>query len=53
MYGRRNSQDRTIKQILGHLVDSASNNMHRIVHFQYHDSPLHFPNYATNGNKDR
>ncbi len=51
--GRRNSQDRTIKQILGHLVDSASNNMHRIVHFQYRDCPLDFPNYATNGNNDR
>ncbi|HPR30493.1 MAG TPA: hypothetical protein PLK12_00295 [Prolixibacteraceae bacterium] len=50
---KRNSQDRTIKQILGHMVDSASNNIHRIVHLQYQDSPLRFPNYATNGNNDR
>jgi hypothetical protein len=50
---RRNSQNRTIKQIVGHLVDSASNNTHRIVHLQYQDSPLVFPNYATFGNNDR
>ncbi len=50
---RRNSQNRTIKQILGHLVDSASNNTHRIVHFHYQTSPLIFPNYATFGNNDR
>lgn len=50
---KRNSQDRTIKQILGHMVDSASNNTHRIVHLQYQNSPLSFPNYATNGNNDR
>ncbi|BDX38818.1 hypothetical protein CYCD_21730 [Tenuifilaceae bacterium CYCD] len=50
---RRNNQNRTIKQILGHLVDSASNNNHRIVHMQYREDPLEFPNYATNGNNDR
>ena len=50
---RRNSQNRTIKQILGHLIDSASNNTHRIVHLQYQDSPMEFPNYATKGNNDR
>jgi hypothetical protein len=50
---KRNNQDRTIKQILGHMVDSASNNIHRIIHLQYQDSPLRFPNYATNGNNDR
>lgn len=50
---RKNSQNRTIKQILGHLVDSASNNTHRIVHLQYQLSPLIFPNYATEGNNDR
>ena len=49
----RNNQDRTIKQILGHLIDSASNNIHRIVHLQYRESPLEFPNYATFGNNDR
>lgn len=50
---KRNSQGRTIKQVLGHLVDSASNNNHRIVHLQYRENPLEFPNYATNGNNDR
>jgi hypothetical protein len=50
---RRNSQNRTIKQIVGHMIDSASNNTHRIVHLQYQTSPLSFPNYATNGNNDR
>jgi hypothetical protein len=50
---RRNSQNRTIKQILGHLIDSTSNNIHRIVHLQYQPSPLTFPNYATFGNNDR
>ena len=53
IFQRRNSQNRTIKQILGHLVDSASNNTHRIVHLQYQTSPLTFPNYATCGNNDR
>lgn len=50
---RRNSQNRTIKQIVGHLVDSASNNTHRIIHLQYQDSPLIFPDYANLGNNDR
>ena len=50
---RRNSQNRTIKQILGHMVDSASNNTHRIVHLQYQKSPLIFPDYANLGNNDR
>jgi hypothetical protein len=50
---RRNSQNRTIKQITGHLIDSTSNNIHRIVHLQYQESPLIFPNYASNGNNDR
>jgi len=50
---RRNSQNRTIKQILGHLIDSVSNNTHRIVHLQYQPSPLVFPNYASFGNNDR
>jgi len=49
----RNSQNRTVKQILGHLIDSTSNNIHRIVHLQYQQSPLTFPNYATYGNNDR
>jgi hypothetical protein len=50
---RRNSQNRTIKQILGHMIDSASNNTHRIVHLQYQSSPLIFPDYASLGNNDR
>jgi len=50
---RRNSQNRSIKQIVGHLVDSASNNTHRAVHLQYRETPLDFPNYATFGNNDR
>jgi hypothetical protein len=50
---RRNSQNRTIKQILGHLIDSTSNNIHRVVHLQYQPSPLTFPNYASLGNNDR
>jgi len=50
---RRNNQERTIKQILGHLIDSTSNNTHRVVHLQYQISPFFFPNYATFGNNDR
>jgi len=50
---KRNSQNRTIRQILGHMVDSASNNTHRVIHLQYQDSPLIYPNYANNGNNDR
>ena len=50
---RRNGQNRTIKQIVGHMVDSASNNTHRIVHLQYQPSPLIFPDYANLGNNDR
>ena len=50
---RKNSQNRSARQILGHLVDSASNNTHRIIHLQYRENPMSFPNYATNGNNDR
>jgi hypothetical protein len=50
---RRNSQKRNIKQILGHMVDSASNNTHRIIHLQYQTSPLIFPDYANLGNNDK
>jgi len=49
----RNNQVRNIKQILGHLIDSTSNNTHRVVHLQYQKSPFSFPNYATFGNNDR
>jgi len=48
-----NSQNRSIKQIVGHMIDSTSNNLHRIVHLQYNETPLVYPNYATNGNNDR
>lgn len=50
---KRNKQNRTIKQILGHLIDSASNNTHRIIHLQYQESPLIFPDYANFGNNDK
>ena len=50
---RKNKQDRCIKQIVGHMVDSASNNIHRIVHLQYQQSPFIFPDYAHFGNNDK
>lgn len=53
MMNQRNNQNRSIKQIIGHMVDSVSNNTHRIIHLQYQASPFVFPNYATNGNNDR
>jgi hypothetical protein len=49
----RNRQNRNIKQILGHLIDSVSNNTHRVIHLQNLPSPLVFPNYASFGNNDR
>ncbi len=50
---RKNSQNRSIKQIVGHMIDSASNNTHRIIHLQYQQSPLIFPDYANFGNNDK
>jgi hypothetical protein len=50
---KQNSQNRTIKQIIGHMIDSASNNTHRVVQMQYRETPLRFHNYATYGNNDR
>ena len=41
---RRNKQNRTIKQILGHLIDSAANNHQRMIRLQYIDK-LEFPDY--------
>ena len=41
---KRNNQNRTIKQILGHLIDSASNNHQRMIRLQYHET-LDFPDY--------
>lgn len=49
---KTNQQHRTVKQIVGHLCDSASNNTHRIVHLQYQNSPLIFPDYANLGKND-
>ena len=49
---KTNKQNRTIKQIVGHLCDSASNNTHRIIHLQYQSSPLIFPDYANLGKND-
>lgn len=53
IYNPKNAQNRSIKQIVGHMVDSASNNTHRVVHLQYQKSPLEFPNYATYENNDK
>jgi hypothetical protein len=50
---RRNSQNRTIKQIVGHMVDSAANNTHRMVFMQHRESPFSYPNYAIHGNNDK
>ena len=41
----KNRQNRTIKQILGHLIDSASNNHQRMVRLQYSKDLLFFPDY--------
>lgn len=41
---RRNGQNRNIKQIIGHLIDSCANNHHRIVRLQY-TKRLLFPDY--------
>lgn len=50
---RKNSQNRSIRQIVGHMVDSASNNTHRIIHLHYQNSPVKYPDYANLGNNDR
>ena len=41
---KRNQQNRNIKQIVGHLIDSSVNNHHRIVRLQYLKR-LSFPDY--------
>ncbi len=41
---RYNSQNRSIKQILGHLIDSAANNHQRMIRLQYNKN-LKFPDY--------
>lgn len=43
---RYNVQKRNIKMLLGHLVDSASNNQQRIVRLQYAVRMLVFPDYT-------
>jgi hypothetical protein len=50
---RKNSQNRSIRQIVGHMVDSATNNTHRLVHMNYQKSPVNYPDYANLGNNDR
>ncbi|MBP2637091.1 MAG: hypothetical protein H6Q72_2998 [Firmicutes bacterium] len=50
---RLNNESWTIKETVGHMVDSASNNTHRIIHLQYQPSPLTYPDYANLGNNDR
>lgn len=47
---RRNHQNRTIKQLLGHLVDSASNNHQRMIRLQYNDN-LVFPDYTQDNDR--
>ena len=50
---RKNSQGRSIRQIVGHMVDSATNNTHRVIHMHYQESPVKYPDYANLGNNDR
>lgn len=47
---RRNHQNRTIKQLLGHLIDSASNNHQRMVRLQY-NKILIFPDYTQDNDR--
>lgn len=47
---RRNSQNRTIKEIIGHLIDSACNNHQRIIRLQY-NKILDFPDYRQDNDK--
>jgi len=50
---RKNSQDRSIRQIVGHMVDSATNNIHRVIHMHYQESPVRYPDYANMGTNDK
>lgn len=47
---RRNHQNRTVKQLLGHLIDSASNNHQRMIRLQYNDN-LVFPDYTQDNDR--
>ena len=38
---RKNSQDRSIRQIVGHMVDSATNNIHRVIHMHYQEKQIY------------
>lgn len=42
---KRNNQNRNIKQLVGHMIDSACNNQQRMVRLQYNKS-LVFPDYT-------
>ena len=46
----RNGQGRTVKEIVGHMIDSASNNHQRIVRLQYNDE-LVFPDYGQDNDR--
>ncbi len=47
---RRNHQNRTVKQLVGHMVDSASNNQQRMTRLQYNDV-LEFPDYTQDNDR--
>jgi hypothetical protein len=46
----KNSQNRTIKQIVGHMIDSASNNHQRMVRLHYNEY-LDFPDYRQDNDR--
>lgn len=50
---RKNHQQRSIRQLVGHMIDAASNYTHRVIHLQMQPSPLIFPDYSNHGNNDR
>ncbi len=43
---KRGGEDWSIRLILGHLIDSASNNLQRIINLQYQPSPAMYPDYV-------
>jgi hypothetical protein len=47
---KKNIQNRTIKQVLGHLIDTASNNHQRMVRLQY-NKKLVFPDYRQDNDR--
>ena len=47
---RFNVQNRSIKQLLGHLIDSSSNNHQRMIRLQY-NSELVFPDYRQDNDR--